>query len=809
MGFKYCVDKVKYKADDNYIQVEGWGFETSGRKFAYAAHIDGREAKCEAEVCKRPDVEDVYLSYGDFEKNGFYLKVYLETNGIPSTCKIMIVSEGEQEVILDLYKRELVEIYNTSTFLYNIDCISIIDKKVVIDGWVSSENKRSNTKLQVMDSKNMELEIKTKVLFRPDLAKLSGNAYGFQIEFIRTGNLLYSLFILDENSRMCIKLDVRRILRKQKRRDKIAFIKQILNYFRKNGFEGLTEYIVFLKNGEGKFYGEWFKEHTPSFSELQRQKETIFEQQPKISIIVVIRDVPVNVTKEMIESVRKQTYQNWELCIGVVNEANKANKEVEDAIVRYSISDTRIKVYALDKKVKNSDNKNQITELAKGDYIGFMEGNVALAPNALYEIVKALQNKTCDFIYADEDEITLNNKRHMKPKFKPDFSIDLLRSYNYIGDFFVVRSTVVREAGGFRNEFDGAQDYDMIFRCIEVSERIEHIPEILYYCKDTELLKNANRDRRYEAGKRALEEHLRRVGDAAEVECVGSSGKYHVKYLVHDTPLVSIIIPNKDHAEDLDKCINSIYRKSDYSNFEIIIIENNSESEETFLYYEQLRGRYNNLRIVVWDKEFNYSKINNYGVQYAKGDYLLFLNNDTEMISQDAITEMLGCCMREEVGVVGAKLLYNDNTVQHAGVVIGFGNYAGHVNLGIERDDEGYMMRARVNSNYSAVTAACMMTKKSLFEQIGGFDEQLVVACNDIDFCLQICELGKLIVFNAFSEWYHYESKSRGYDDTDEKMKRYEGEVGRFQKKWSRILEEGDPFYNKNFPVTQLPFTLG
>ena len=284
---------------------------------------------------------------------------------------------------------------------------------------------------------------------------------------------------------------------------------------------------------------------------------------------------------------------------------------------------------------------------------------------------------------------------------------------------------------------------------------------------------------------------------------------YHVKYAIHGEPKVSIIIPNKDHVKDLDKCIQSLYHVNAYKNFEVIIIENNSEEKATFDYYERLKVQHDNIKVVTWQDDFNYSAINNYGVRFAEGEYLLFLNNDTEMITEDAIIEMLGCCIREEVGAVGAKLLYADDTVQHAGVVIGFGNYAGHVNTGIGRDDYGYMVRARINCNYSAVTAACMMTKKSLFEQVEGFDEQFVVACNDVDYCLKLRELGKSIVFNAFSEWYHYESKSRGYEDTDEKIKRFEGEVAKFQKKWSKVLEEGDPYYNKNFPVTRAPFTLG
>lgn len=809
MGFKYCVDEMKYKANNNCIQIEGWGFEISGAEVAYLVFVEDQEAAYEIDVVKRIDVEEIYSSYGDFEKNGFCIKVYLKEKEVPSSLRIMIFTDGEQEVIVNLKKKALIKIYNKSTFLYNIDRVNINDKKVMVDGWVVSENGIESIKFQVKDSGKRDLITKIRIKSRPDLADMQGESSGFQMEFARTEDLLYSLFISDGCTKTHIKLNVKKLLQKQNIKGKLVFIKQVLRYFGKNGFAGLNEYIVFIKKGEGKFYGEWFKEHTLSLDELQKQRDVVFKQPLRISIIVMSCGMLNNNIKEVIDSIRKQTYQNWELYISVSGGTDRKKK---NEIEKYRDADSRIKYCVLEENLKIADIANEALKSATGDYIGFMNQADVLAPNALYEIAKELQDGKSDIIYTDEDAITIDNKRHTKPEFKPDFSIDLLRSYNYIGNFFVVKSSIIRKVGGFRREFDGARNYDMLFRCVEASRKIKHIPRVLYHCKmyvDLDKVEPFDKDSEYEVGRKVLEEHLKRVGIKASVKSVGLSGKYHVKYKIQDNPLVSVIIPNKEHMQDLDKCITSLYEKSDYRNFEIIVVENNSESEETFLYYEQMQERYDNLHVVMWDKEFNYSRINNFGVQHAHGDYLLFLNNDTEMISSEAITEMLGCCMREEVGAVGAKLLYGDNTVQHAGVVIGFGNYAGHVNTGIKRNDGGYMMRASVNCNYSAVTAACMMTKRQLFEQVGGFDEQFVVACNDVDYCLQLRKLGKMIVFNAFSEWYHYESKSRGYEDTDEKIKRFEGEVEKFQKKWEKILKEGDPYYNKNFSITQSPFTLG
>ena len=470
-----------------------------------------------------------------------------------------------------------------------------------------------------------------------------------------------------------------------------------------------------------------------------------------------------------------------------------------------------IKYKILPKNRGISGNTNGALELATGEYVGLLDHDDALAINALYEVVNALQETDYDVIYTDEDMTSYDMKVHKDPKFKPDFSMDLLCSHNYITHFFVVKTEIIKKIGGFRSEFDGSQDYDLIFRCVEEAKQIKHIPKILYYWRmhENSVAGNpASKMYAYEAGKRAIEEHFKRTGVSAKVEHTELWGMYHVIYDTPGDPLVSIIIPNKDHIEDLEKCVSSIQEKSSYRNIEFIIVENNSEKEKTFAYYEELEKRYDNVKVVYWKKEFNYSAINNFGVQYANGDYLLFLNNDTEIINDTAISEMLGCCMREDVGIVGAKLLYEDDTIQHAGVVIGIGGFAGHVFVGLDKDDYGYMVRPRINCNYSAVTAACMMTSKEDFLSVGGFTEEFAVALNDVDYCLKIREKGKWVVYNAFSLWHHYESKSRGYEDTPEKIRRFENEISKFQKRWKTLLEEGDPFYNPNFSLEKEPFNL-
>lgn len=681
-------------------------------------------------------------------------------------------------------------------------------------------------KIQVFDNAETEKKVVLQVLNRTDLIEAGfvskeNCRCGFHLEFPYEREKRYKLRLSDGINAINIYLEPQKLLKKQRIKSTVGFIKQgikktnprtvkkVVKYIRVNGVRGLKAYIIQGVNRTEKPYAEWFTENLPSREELDQQRKTVFDKQPKISIIVPTYRTPEVFLREMIDSVVNQTYGNWELCIA---DGSEGDSVVEAILEDYTKKDSRIKYRLLEKNLGIADNTNAALELATGDYIGLFDHDDILAENALYEIVNALQEDDYDILYTDEDKISGDGKEHNDPNFKPDFSMDLFRSHNYITHFFVVKHSIMNKIEGFRSEYDGSQDYDLMFRCIENSEKIKHIPMILYHWRihqNSVAGDPASKMYAYDAGKRAIEAHLKRMNIAASVEHQGLWGMYHVKYETPGNPLISIVIPNKDHTKDLDVCIRSIQEKSSYRNFEMIVVENNSTEKETFSYYEKIQEEFENVKVVTWEGSFNYSAINNFGVKYTNGEYLLFLNNDTEMISEHALEEMLGCCMREEVGAVGAKLLYEDDTVQHAGVVVGFGGYAGHVNTGIGRDDYGYMVRAMINCNYSAVTAACMLTKKELFLQVGGFDEQFVVACNDVDYCLQLRSLDKLIVYNAFAEWYHYESKSRGYEDTPEKLARFENEVKKFQKKWPEILEKGDPFYNPNFPVTQAPFTLG
>ena len=365
-------------------------------------------------------------------------------------------------------------------------------------------------------------------------------------------------------------------------------------------------------------------------------------------------------------------------------------------------------------------------------------------------------------------------------------------------------------AGGFREEFDGAQDYDFIFRCVENSKEIVRVPKILYHWRthrQSTADNPASKLYAFEAGKRAIEAHLKRAGEAAEVFHTKDYGFYRVKYQVEGTPLVSIVIPNKDEISTLKKCLESVWEISTYKNIEILIVENNSEKQETFEYYKKIDGK-RNVRVLYWKEAFNYSKINNFGISHAKGEYIICLNNDMEVIAPDWIEELLGHCQRAEVGIAGARLYYPDNTIQHAGVVIGMGGVAGSMFVGLDRRRTGYLHKPGIQQDLSAVTAACMMVKKNVFQEVHGFEEKLAVAFNDVDFCLKVREKGYLVVYDPYAELYHYESKTRGAEDTKEKVKRFQGEIQYMKEKWMTLLKKGDPYYNPNLSLKKWDYSL-
>ncbi|WP_270602516.1 glycosyltransferase family 2 protein [Faecalimonas umbilicata] len=553
-------------------------------------------------------------------------------------------------------------------------------------------------------------------------------------------------------------------------------------------------------------YEQWYENHKALPEELEKQKNEKWKRKPLISIVVPVYNTPQVFLRQMIESVQNQSYSEWELCIG---NASPENKEMKKILEEYK-NDARIKEVEIPENKGISQNTNRAMEIASGELIGLLDHDDLLAPNALYEIAKAVnEHPDAEVIYTDEDKVTTDLKEHFQPHLKPDFNLDLLRSNNYICHFFVASRDLIKRVGGFRPEFNGAQDYDLILRCTEQAKQIVHIPKILYHWrvhKASTADNPASKMYAFDAGKRAIEEHLVRCRTKGTVQHTKDLGFYRVKYEICGEPLVSIIIPNKDQSEALKKCLDSIREKTSYRNYEIIIVENNSEEPETFAFYKKIAGE--KIKVVTWEGEFNYSAINNFGVRHARGDYLLLLNNDVEIINGDWLTEMLSHCQRKEVGIVGAKLYYPDNTIQHAGIIIGIGGVAGSVFVGLPRAFSGYLHKASIQLDLSAVTAACMLVKRSVFEQVGGLEEKLKVAFNDVDFCLRVREKGYLVVYDPYAELYHYESKTRGAEDTKEKIRRFQTEIEYMRSHWIGLLKKGDPYYNCNLSLTKWDYSL-
>ena len=555
-------------------------------------------------------------------------------------------------------------------------------------------------------------------------------------------------------------------------------------------------------------YGPWYEAYVPDEAELEKQRRHHFEYSPLISVAVPAYRTPEKFLVQMMESLLAQTYGNWELCIANGSPEDSAMKKV---LEEYTKKDSRIRVSELTENKGIAGNTNAALEMAQGEFVGLLDHDDLLAPNALYEIALALgKDRALDAVYTDEDKVTTELDEHFQPHLKPDFNLDLLRSNNYICHFFVVRRSIVQKVGGFRQEFDGAQDHDFIFRCIETAEKVGHIPEILYHWrthKASTADNPASKMYAFDAGKRAIEAHLKRTGTEGTVSHTPDLGFFRVKYPVQGQPLVSIIIPNKDEKETLKACIDSIREKTEYPNYEIIIVENNSTTDEIFQYYKEL-SQDPRIRLLRWKKEFNYSAINNYGVRHANGEYLLFLNNDVTVITPGWIKELLGVCQRPEVGAAGVKLIYPDNTIQHAGCVIGLGGIAGHMFVDMPANRTGYLHKASILQDMSAVTAACMMMKRTAFEEAGGFTEKLSVAFNDVDLCLKVRKNHKLIVYDPYVQLYHMESKTRGAEDNKEKVRRFQEEIEYMRCQWIDILKKGDPYYNKNLSLTKWNYSL-
>lgn len=737
---------------------------------------------------------------------------------------------------------------------YRIDSILQRKEDVVVSGWVIGQNYNDECFVKVFDDCDKVREVEIIRGRRDEVCKhyfneVYDNKFGFDI--IVDLKEKENLKIVFENGNKADKriknnifilnFDVvnyyNSISFRKKETIKSLMTPSIFGLVIKNlvklGPKGLYKKIKFKLDEMGSEYTymEWFKIVSPDSKELKKQSEKIFDYMPVISIVIPLYKTPQIYLKELIKSILNQTYNKFELCFADGSEDNSLEKFINEMIdmdasvckkLKLNV-DSRIKYKFIGENKGISGNTNEALSMVTGEYVMLCDHDDILTPDALYEFVKSINEKKVlnndndvlypDMIYSDEDKIDMNGVKLFDPHFKPDFNIDLLRSVNYICHLSAFKKDLVDNIGKFRAEFDGAQDYDFILRAAENARNIVHIPKVLYHWRSHINSTSADPNSKlyaFEAGKKAIIEHYSRINHKPEIDRVetgASLGLYHSIFKVDESELVSIIIPNKDHTKDLDKVIRSV-SEGNYHNIEFIIVENNSTDEKTFKYYEDIQKEFNNVKVVYWEHEFNYSKINNYGVGFASGEYLLFMNNDVEMINKDSIKEMLSYTMRDDVGICGSRLLYFDGSIQHAGVILGFGGIAGHAFIATPKENITYFNRALITQDYTAVTAAVMMTKKSVFDRVGGFSEDLAVAFNDIDFCMKVRKTDKLVVYNPYSSFYHYESKSRGLENTPEKIERFNKEIAKFLDYWEEDVKKGDPYYNPNLTLRKADFSI-
>ena len=536
------------------------------------------------------------------------------------------------------------------------------------------------------------------------------------------------------------------------------------------------------------------------------------EAGPKISIVVPLYNTPLNFLEELLDSVVNQTYRNWELCCVDAGQDTAVGQHVQAR----AKADPRIRYQKLTENEGIAGNTNHGFELATGDYIALLDHDDILHPCALWYTAQAIVEQGADFVYTDEATFEGKVENVVLYHFKPDFMLDNLRSNNYICHLTTFSKVLMEQAGGGeRAEYNGSQDYDLFLRLTEKAQKIAHIPHALYYWRSSPNSTASDISAKtycIDAGIAALKAHYARCGVAVDDVTLipGTPGYYKTDYTMAHQGRVSILIPTCDHIRDLETCVESIYARTTYPDFEILLIENNSKEEQTFRSYERMRKEHpDTLKVLTWQgKGFNYSALNNFGARYATGEYLLLLNNDTEVITPGWLEEMVMYAQQKRVGCVGAKLLYPDDTIQHAGVGFGIGGVAGHLHKYFPATSDGYMGRLNYVQDVYGDTAACLLIRKEIYDEVHGLDESYAVAFNDVDFCVRVREAGYTNVFTPFAQLYHYESKSRGMEDNPEKQKRFQGEVLRFQARWGDLLAKGDPCTNPNFDIQREDFSL-
>ncbi len=816
---KLSVDKKQYGwVPGGSLILSGWRILSEGSTVNFEALDEsGLPVSIDTAAYPRADVASLYPKFSDQQEElGFSVTVpdLMEFIRDHQKLSITVQSGSQKRVLFSRTTSQLKKEFYESTIKYHMDDVSCTEEEVVLRGWITDAT--GDCFPTFTDETGRDLSANVSRSLRRDVADVLGldeyyqeHVWGFTFFMPRKEISGNTLLMKMENSytSQTFRLALNRPIWMSAGAELLK-PSMLLERSRKakaqlktRGMKGFMQYVLMGWLFPSREYESWLKQHRADRQKLQQQREETFPYEPLISFVIPIYNTPERYLRPLMDSILAQSYTNFEICLA----DGSTSSEPADFLNRQYAKEPRIHLLHLKENRGISENTNAAINMASGEFLVFSDHDDFLEPDALYEMVRLLnENPALDLIYTDEDLTDEEGKHFQSPRFKPDFNPDLLRSINYICHLTMVRTSLAKEIGLLRSSCDGAQDYDFLLRCIERTDRVGHIPRILYHWRAHGESTAENQDSKQyaiDAGMRSLTEHFSRLGYEAEITYSGIFILFQWKLALKQEPLVTILIPNKDHTDTLDICVQSIYDKTDYPNFEILVVENNSTEETTFNYYKKMQKMHENFRVVTYRGGFNYSAINNFGAEQARGDYILFLNNDTEVISPFWIREMLGLCQRENTAAVGAKLYYADNTVQHCGVVIGIGNFAGHILPFSTRQDPGYLGRLKAVQDISAVTAACILVKKSVFKEIGGFYEELAVSLNDVDLCLRMREKGYLVTLDPNVELYHYESRTRGYENTPEKQERFKKEILLFRKRWKGLLDQGDPYYNPNLSI--------
>lgn len=809
---KFVVEEMRFHLNvpDTLVFV-GWFYDGSTRDRTLTVQFDGRKLPVEkllnkgVEICQKyihcvneigEEVVGIVKLPPDWRK-GHRLSVWSSYKGTTHRDAVYSV-------------KRLLRLENQVG--YCIGEVSRTDGKLVVSGWCQGNGE---IKLSFFDAEKQPLAARIDRAYKKDLEQVGP-------EDEKREKLFFSAEIACEEWKgVCLEIrnaSGAELVRLDRWNDdsKAARLwrklKNALLYFRRNGVKATlvrTRDRVRhrLTHGRDVAYAQWLKEHGVTAQELEEQRtlQAQMRERPRFSVAVPLYRTEETFLRELIGSLQSQTYENWELCLA---DGSEDGGEGLSAIVsEYQKEDGRIRYQILEKNYGISRNMNAAMEMAEGDFVALVDHDDTLAPDALFEFAKVVnEDPSVQMLYSDEDKTDETGSDFSEPHFKPDFDLDLLLSNNYICHLLAVKRDLLRRVGGFRSEFDGSQDYDFILRCCEEAERIYHVPKVLYHwrCHEDSTAENPeSKLYAYEAGRRAVEAHYERLQIPARVVHAEFKGLYRTHYQWPDQPLVSVIVPNTDHVEALSGCVESVLQ-SDYSNYEIVIVENGSREKETFLYYEKLKSEHTKIRVVNYEGPYNLSGINNRGETAASGDYLLLLNSEARMTDRHCMRELLGHCMRADVGVVGAKILGTDDTIWHAGIILGTDGQERYVFRGKSRYAAGYQSRVICPQNYSAVTALCMMVKREVYKKAGGMTEELPERFGDIDFCLKVRALGWLIAYNPRAEIVYCGENQKNTESAETAGRAQEI----FCRRWEQMLKAPDPYYNCNLALDAADFSL-